>query len=183
MSHSENQSESFLVLVTRAQRALHAFILKLVPSLHDADDILQQTNLVLWGKQAEFTPGTDFLAWAFRIARYQVMAYRKRQSLDRLVFGDEFIERLACRIDTRDELLDAKRELLGDCFQKLSAMQQQLLADHYADELSGREIAEKTGSKIDAVFQALHRTRQTLLECITRGLQKSGDILPNMRRK
>ena len=89
MAKGRHNSESFLVLVTGAQRALHAFILKLVPSLADADNILQETNLVLWSKQGEFRLGTDFLAWAFRIARYQVMAYRKRQSLDRLVFGEE----------------------------------------------------------------------------------------------
>jgi RNA polymerase sigma-70 factor (ECF subfamily) len=80
--------------------------------LADADDILQETNLVLWSKQDEFTPGTDFRVWAFRVARYQVMAYRKRQSLDRLVFGDELIDRLARLDQRRRETFDQKRELL-----------------------------------------------------------------------
>ena len=115
MSRPENNSEPFLVLVTGAQRMLHAFILRLVPSLADADDILQETNLVLWSKQAEFTPGTDFRAWAFRVARYQVMAYRKRQSLDRLVFGEELIDRLARLGEARRETFDDKRELLIRC--------------------------------------------------------------------
>jgi RNA polymerase sigma-70 factor (ECF subfamily) len=179
----QDQSEPFLVLVTRAQRVLHAFILRLVPSLADAEDILQQTNLVLWTKQAEFTPGTDFRAWAFRIARYQVMAYRKRQSLDRLVFGEQLLDRLASRAEACDELLDTKRELLLDCVQKLSDMQRQLLDDRYAEQLSGREIAEKTGSKVDAVFQTLHRARQTLLDCIQLGLRNQGTILPESRRE
>jgi RNA polymerase sigma-70 factor, ECF subfamily len=183
MTNLEDHPEPFLVLVTRAQRVLHAFILKLVPRLPDADDILQQTNLVLWSKQAEFTPGTDFRAWAFRIARYQVMAHRKRQSLDRLVFGEELIDRLACRAETRDDILDAKRELLIDCFQKLSDLQRRLLADRYADQLSGREIADKTGSKVDSVFQVLHRARQTLLECIERGLRDNGMVLPKIKKK
>ncbi len=168
MSNSEEHSESFLVLVTRAQRVLHAFILKLVPSLADADDILQQTNLVLWSKQEEFTPGTDFRAWAFRIARYQVMAYRKCKSLDRLVFRDALIDRLASRAEGRDDMLDIKRERLADCLQKLGARYRSILASRYADGLSGRQIAEKIGIKVDAVFQALHRARQALLECINK---------------
>jgi len=183
MPNLENHPEPFPMLVTGAQRALHAFILKLVPSLPDAEDILQQTNLVLWSKQAEFTPGTDFRAWAFRIARYQVMAHRKRQSRDRLVFREELIDRLACRAETRDDILDAKRELLIDCFQKLGDLQRKLLADRYAERLSGREIADKTGRKVDSVFQSLHRARQMLLECIEQGMRKDGIVLPEMEKK
>ena len=170
MADGERNSESFLVLVTGAQRVLHAFILKLVPSLADADDILQETNLILWSKQGEFTLGTDFLAWAFRIARYQVMAHRKRQSLDRLVFGEELVNRLASLAESRREMLDEKRELLIVCLRELSDLQRQLLNDHYGDQLSGREIAEKTGRNVDAVFQSLHRARRALLHCIQQGL-------------
>ena len=46
MTDGQHNSESFLVLVTGAQRVLHAFILKLVTSLTDADDILQETGLL-----------------------------------------------------------------------------------------------------------------------------------------
>lgn len=183
MATFDDHGEPYPVLMTRAQRVLHAFILKLVPSLPDAEDILQQTNLVLWSKQAEFTPGTDFRAWAFRIARYQVMAHRKRQSLDRLVFGEELIDRLAGRAETRNDVLDAKRELLVDCFQNLTDLQRRLLADRYADQLSGREIAQRTGSKVDSVFQTLHRARQTLLECIEQGLRDGDMALPKTQKK
>jgi RNA polymerase sigma-70 factor, ECF subfamily len=183
MPNLDDHPEPFLVLVTRAQRTLHAFILKLVPSLPDAEDILQQTNLVLWSKQTEFTPGTNFRAWAFRVARYQVMAHRKRQSLDRLVFREELIDRLACRAETRDDILDAKRDLLIDCFQKLSDLHRKVLDDRYADQLSGQEIADKIGSKVDSVFQTLHRARQTLLECIELGLRENGVVLSEMKKK
>lgn len=165
-----------MVLVTGAQRALHAFILKLVLPLPDADDILQETNVVLWSKQDEFTQGTDFLAWAFRIARYQVMAYRKRRSLDRLVFGDQLLDRLANLAEKRRDTLDEKREMLMLCIERLNDLQRQLLGEHYGQRLSGREIAEKTGRKVDAVFQSLHRARQSLLHCIEQGLAESREV-------
>lgn len=183
MSHSKEHSEPFLVLVTNAQRVLHAFILKLVPNLPDADDILQQTNLVLWSKQAEFQPGTDFRAWAFRIARYQVMAHRKRQSLDRLVFGEDLVDRLAARAAQGNDILDAKRHLLTDCFEKLNSLQRKLLVDRYAEQLSGRSIAERTGATVDSVFQTLHRARHTLLECIKKGLHQRGIVVPDAKKK
>ena len=173
MSKSESNDAPFLTLVTGSQRMLHAFILRLVPSLSDADDILQETNLVLWSKQAEYAPGSDFRAWAFRVARFQVMAFRKRQSLDRLVFGDELIDRLARAGERRGDLLDHKRELLIECLKRLKDAQRQMLNDHYGNRLSGREIAEKTGRNVDAVFQAMHRARETLLLCIEQGLGES----------
>ncbi|MBN1395852.1 MAG: sigma-70 family RNA polymerase sigma factor [Pirellulales bacterium] len=170
MSKSDIRDEPFLTLVTGAQRALHAFILRLVPRLSDADDILQETNLVLWSKQAEFTPGTDFRAWAFRIARFQVMAFRKRQSLDRLIFGDELVGRLARLGESCSDSLEEKRSLLIECLQELKESQRQMLDDHYGNRLSGREIAEKSGRNADAVFQAMHRARTALMRCIERGL-------------
>jgi len=48
------------------------------------------------------------------------------------------------------------------------------LDDHYGDRLSGREIAEKTGRNVDAVFQAMHRARAALLRCIEQGLSERG---------
>ena len=45
MSSAGSHCEPFLVLVTVAQRMLYAFIFRLVPSMADADDILQETNL------------------------------------------------------------------------------------------------------------------------------------------
>jgi len=170
-NHDDN--ELFLSLLTGSQRVLHAFILKLVPSLADADDILQETNLVLWSKRAEFQPGSDFRGWAFTIARYQVMAFRKRRSLDRLTFGEKLLEQLAALAPARSDIFEEKRLLLIDCLRRLTDAQRELLDDYYKERLSGRQIAEKTGRTVDAVFQALHRTRAALLDCIEHGLAEN----------
>ena len=50
----------------------------------------------------DFTLGTNFKAWAFSVARYEVLNYRKQQARDaRLVFSEEleetFAEELAAR--------------------------------------------------------------------------------------
>ncbi|MCU0982757.1 MAG: hypothetical protein MUF25_26650 [Pirellulaceae bacterium] len=53
-------SAEFLGCVSRAQRSLYAFILTLVRQPADAEDVLQETNLVLWQKAAEFDATRDF---------------------------------------------------------------------------------------------------------------------------
>jgi RNA polymerase sigma-70 factor (ECF subfamily) len=86
----------FATLITASQRKLYAYIHSLLDNSAAAWDVLQETNVVLWQKQAEFRPGTKFDAWAFTVARFQVMAWlrdRKREPLD--VMTPELCELLA----------------------------------------------------------------------------------------
>jgi len=62
-------SADYIYQVTRAQRALYCFITTLIRRPADAEDVLQETNLVLWRKAAEFISGRDFMPWALRIAQ------------------------------------------------------------------------------------------------------------------
>jgi len=38
----------------------------MVRNAADADDVLQETNLVLWRKTADFDPAREFMPWAMR---------------------------------------------------------------------------------------------------------------------
>lgn len=66
-----NETESrkrLMALMTRHQRQIFAYIYTLVPDRHDAEDLLQETSLVICEKFDEFRPGSDFVAWACQIA-------------------------------------------------------------------------------------------------------------------
>ena len=56
------------------------YINSLVLNWSDADDLFQETCLVLWQKFDEFQSGTNFLAWALRIADHKVMKFQAKQS-------------------------------------------------------------------------------------------------------
>ena len=58
----------FLRLYTRHQHRILAYIYTLVPNRADAEDLLQDTAVLLWEKFAQFELGTDFIAWACRVA-------------------------------------------------------------------------------------------------------------------
>ncbi|WP_197442912.1 sigma factor [Lignipirellula cremea] len=47
-----------------------------------AQDVAQQTSARIWEKRADFQPGAHFKAWAFSIARFEVLNYRKQQVRD-----------------------------------------------------------------------------------------------------
>jgi len=78
------------------QPVLQAYILTLHPNRSEAQDILQETNVVLWQKIGEFRSGTNFKAWAFRVAYLQTLAHFKRVKRGGwLQFSDELVETLA----------------------------------------------------------------------------------------
>ena len=68
------ESAEFVTQITKVQRQLHAFILSMVWNPAEAEDVLQETNLVLWEKAAEYDPSRPFLPWAMRFAQFQAMA-------------------------------------------------------------------------------------------------------------
>ena len=38
---------------------------------NDVDDILQRATITMWRKYASFQPGTSFVHWAIKIAKYE----------------------------------------------------------------------------------------------------------------
>jgi len=92
---SDARTERFVALLSQHQTRLSHFLETLVPGFQAAQDLLQDTNLVLWRKRLEFEEGSNFWAWACSIAHYEVLHYRRSQQRSKLVFGDTFVERLA----------------------------------------------------------------------------------------
>ncbi len=67
--------EEFVLLMTRHQRKIWRFINALLPAPNAADDVLQETSLVLWRKWEQFDTDREFLPWACGIARLQVLRF------------------------------------------------------------------------------------------------------------
>ena len=55
MSDAQRQAQT-VQRITECQRRLYAYILTLLPGTQQADDVLQETNLVLWAKGTLLTP-------------------------------------------------------------------------------------------------------------------------------
>src|SRR5262245_60462952 len=114
---SESPSGEFLLQVTSHQSTLYAAITAMLGGVEGAHDILQETNVVLLQKAGEFDLTRPFIPWAMTFARFQVMAWRKKQSRDRLVLNDELFSVLADRLCAEtvrpSQRLDAVESCLG----------------------------------------------------------------------
>lgn len=117
----------YVKLMTEHQANLRAFIVSLMPGSPDVADVLQETNAALWQKRGKYKEGTNFIAWAFQIARYEVYRQRDRTKRhDRLLFSLKVVQALAEENESmmsEDKLYVA----LDDCLAKLSEKQRELL--------------------------------------------------------
>ena len=163
-------SDEFVELFSRSQRKVYLFILSQIPNPVDAEEIQQETNLVIWKKYDRFQPGTNFGAWACQIARYEVLKFRDRKHRDKLHFSDDFVSMVAEEAEKHGELLERRRTALLECIRGLRPKDRELIQERYAPGESGKGLAEKLGRPANSVYQSLGRIRRTLFECVNRRL-------------
>src|SRR5262249_41284771 len=132
--------------------------------------IIQETNLVLWREFHQFQPGTNFAAWACKVAFHQVLAWRKKRQRDRLEFSPAFLEAVAEEAASRIDILEERSQLLAGCIAKLPEAQRDLLRLRYNEGLAIEIIAGKVDRSVEAVYRALSRIRVALHDCVTQTL-------------
>jgi len=169
-----SESAEFVAQITRCQRRLHSFILSLVWNPAEAEDVLQETNLVLWEKAAEFDTSRPFLPWAMRFAQFQSLAWLKRhQRKQWLVFNDELTRLLADEAVQEELVFEDRQHALTACVQKLPAEQRSLIARRYQPDGSVNAIATAGGTTPKAISDRLRRIRHTLLQCVQKKLREA----------
>lgn len=174
---SQNETESWkrlMVLMTRHQRQVFAYIYALVPNRYDAEDLLQETSLVICEKFNEFEDGTDFVAWACQIAYWRIRYSRQKFARSKVVFNQEIVDALAQTASTMTSELDSRHEALGNCLQKLHPRDRELVLTRYEPGSGVEEAARRSGRTLQAAYKALARLRKLLLDCVSDQLARRG---------
>jgi RNA polymerase sigma-70 factor (ECF subfamily) len=175
MESSERTTE-FLTLLTQHDRALGIYVYSMVTSNADADDILQQTKMVMWRSFEQFESGTNFLAWARKVAFHQILNSRRQHKRAHLPLSDEMLEAVSHEVAQLSEQGDDRREALQSCLHKLPQEQRQLVLLRYYEDLEVDQIADRIDSTAGAVYRALSRVRLALLQCVEKQC-KPGEAL------
>lgn len=153
------------------QSRVYAYIHSLVRDLNDADDLLQQTTLVLWKKFAEFDRHGNFCAWACGIARLEVANFLRSRSRRRLYFSDELnLLLVEASIEPPAEELADQRAALAQCVEKLRERDRELLLECYAEPSGVHVAANRRERSTHSVYNSLRRIRRSLYECVERTL-------------
>lgn len=163
-----SRNTDFLRLFTVTEPALRAFVRSLVPTLEDTHDVMQEVAIVLWEKFGEYPTTEDFRRWAFGVAKWKVISWRRDKMRDRHLFGLETTELIARDAEEATDLLEARREALRVCLQKLRPDQRDLVQRAYESESRIDQLAASLGMTAMALYKKLHRIRLLLVECTRR---------------
>jgi len=169
----EGDAAGFEAIVRAYEWPIRTWIVAHCPPGGDADDVAQRAFIEAFKRIAEYAAGTDFRAWLFAIARYQLMAEatRLRRTADyhRRYAPHALAEELERRADVaaaagRSERIDRLRDCLGG----LNPQAREILGQRYREELPLEEISRKSGRSVGALKKYLFTLRARLHECIAR---------------
>jgi len=174
-SYNEADKRKALVaLLTQHQRRIFSYIYTLVPDRTDAEDLLQETNLIICEKFDDFQEGTDFVAWACQIAYWRIRYARQKFARSKVVFHQELVEALAQTACTMQEEIDDRHEALAQCLQKLPARDRELVLTRYEPGSGVPEAARRSGRTLEAAYKALARIRKLLFDCVSHQVTNGG---------
>ena len=163
-----DRMSEFVELYTGHYPRLQYYVMALLPTANDAADVLQETSLVLWRKFDAFEPGTNFFAWACKIARLQAMKHRERQGKAARVLDIVLFNQIADEACNESVVHGVTMHVLEQCMEKLRAVDRNLIRRRYQPGTTLAQLAADVGRSANSLSKSLGRIRRSLLECIGR---------------
>jgi len=164
--------QAFADVVRRFDRPLRAWLATHAPPGVDVDDIAQASFLAAYTRLDEYAAGTNFAAWLFTIARYQLQTettrlrriadYRSRYAPDLL--ARELDRRTA---DATSEQ-DTRLVFLKECLDAIDDTRRRFLTWRYDEAIPLTEMADRSGRSVMSVKKQLWLLRRQLQECVDR---------------
>lgn len=130
----------------------------------DAEEVLQETCVIMLQEQAKFQPGTDFVAWASTIAYNQVRKIRRQRGAGALILDPALLDQIAKEHVAQGSLYEARCEALNGCLDYVVNHDRLLLREVYGSRSTIKLAAEQIGRPVNTVYKALNRIRRQLLE-------------------
>lgn len=163
-----DRTTAFLELLTTHERALSVYVHSLVPRDSAAEDILQQTKMLLWKHFDDFQAGTHFLAWARKTAFHQILTHRRQKKREHLPLDEVALDALGIAVTQLAGDVSLRQEALRTCLARLPKEHRQLVQMRYYEDLEIEQVADKLSRTAGAVYRALSRVRMSLMECVER---------------
>lgn len=147
------------------QQALLAYMLSLVPNLQDAQDLIQEVFLVVSRKAETWSEGSNFMAWACAIARYEALHFARTSKRRSVLLDADVLELLHSESSAVDHL-ELQIDRLKECLQRLTPRARELVMLRYHAAEMPETIAAKLNWTVGAVRVALSRAKDSLRKCM-----------------
>jgi len=173
--NDQSRKQELVSLVLQHQSEIFQYVFSMVPNRADAEELFQDAIAVICQKFDEFDTATNFPAWAFKIAYWEVRRARQKHARSKLLFNEEALEAIAAASESRhDEVSVNRQEALAQCLGQLKEKDRRMVLARYQQGGGVERAAEDSGRSVVATYKALGRVRKALQQCINHRLQLEG---------
>lgn len=164
-------NKEFLRLFMNSQKSIYAYILSLVPDRSDAEDLFQETTLLMWDKFDEFEDGTNFVGWGLKIARFKAMNYYKSKK-NRQRFDDGLLRKISESYQNKLNEITERQAALEECLEKLNKNDRKLIKYHYEQGLKIAQLKSVMGHSVHSLYRSMTRIHELLYRCVNRTINE-----------
>jgi RNA polymerase sigma-70 factor (ECF subfamily) len=160
-SHPHSELESVIIrLFDQSQARVLSYVLTCGLSLHDAEDVVQETFLALYRHLELGRPRTNLHGWLFRVAHNLALKRRTtNQAIERDLIDESALAQQPCpRLNAEEEFsFSQTQQRLRAVFQALPEQDKRCLHLR-AEGLKYRHIADVLGISLGGVSMSLSRS-------------------------
>lgn len=167
-----SDSREFDALLADAQPRLRGYVAAILGAWSDVDDMVQETNLVLVAKRETFEPGTNFIAWAFRVAYFKATTWRRDRMREGRVTLSEFaFQEIAAHAGEHFEERPSLEAALAECLKRLPPKEREVVNAKYVERIPLVNLTATFGCSANSLHKVISRVRLALRKCIEKNLQ------------
>jgi len=161
-------SDAIAAVISQYQHRLYRYLVRLVAEPAAAEDLFQNTWLVVMEKIGRYDARRSFEPWLFTVARNQAIDFLRRRRGETLDTADECGVSRAERLpsagpDALEQLLDFERSaMVAASLAGLTAIHREVLTLRFEEGMKLEEIAEVLGIPLPTVKSRLSRALEGL---------------------
>jgi RNA polymerase sigma-70 factor (ECF subfamily) len=180
----EGDEDAWSALVSTTLRPIYRLCASYAPSAAEAEELTQEVYFKLWENLHRYNAGSNFMAWAWRVAKNLIIdSYRRaRRERDAAWLDSEILDHLPGSDDPHQETERRQRlRLIAVSLRQLDEELSSLVLMRDFAGMSYQEIAEAQDLPLGTVKSRLNRARMELATAVRRRLQiravpPSGDM-------
>ena len=170
----QGDEDAWSALVGSTVRPIYRLCSSYSPSAAEAEELTQEVYLKLWENLHRYNPGSNFMAWAWRVARNLLIdAHRRcRREREAAWLDSEIIDRLPSSEDPHENAEHRQRlRLVAAGLRQLTEELAELILLRDFAGLSYQEMAEAMDVPLGTIKSRLNRARLELATAVRRRLQ------------
>ena len=139
----------------------------IVRQAHLSEDAYQDMLAKVFENEASFEGPQHLRDWSWKVLRNRCYELIRQRKYKPILLDESILSLVDTELESRDTSDMAQRaDALRTCLKGLSEKSRETIRLRYFMGLRGKQVAEKLGSKPEAVYKALQRIYVSLAECI-----------------